>query len=154
MLIWGASCKCPTLTHLPLSYRDINLATSASVGNYAVQLANMEGLEVIATCSPRHADFVRSLGAKHVLNYRDEDIVDKIKGVVPGLKYVFDTIGRETTSATASRALNPSGGSLCTVRPGKANTDGVTAWTKVSDVLVWTAFLKEHRYGTFYWPVC
>lgn len=113
----------------------------------------MDGLEVITTCSPRHADFVRSLGAKHVFDYRDDNVVEKIKGVAPGLKYVFDTIGSETTSPTASRAVNSSGGSLCTVRPGKANTEGVTAWTKVVDVLVWTAFLREHRFGTFYWPV-
>lgn len=126
---------------------------AASVGNYAIQLAALEGLEVLTTCSPRHADFVRSLGASHVFDYRDENVVDKIREAAPGLKYVFDTIGDKTTSATASRAIDQSGGSLCTVRPGKANTEGVTEWTRVSDVLVWTAFLKEHRYGTFYWPV-
>lgn len=113
----------------------------------------MEGLEVITTCNPRHADFVRSLGATHVLDYRDENVVDKIKGVAPNLKYVFDTIGSETTSRTASRAVDSSGGTLCTVRPGKANTEGITAWIRVVDVLVWTAFLKEHRYGSFHWPV-
>ena len=113
----------------------------------------MNGLEVVATGSPQHADFVRSLGAKHVFDYQDENVVDKIKGVAPNLKYVFDTIGNKTTSATASRAITSSGGTLCTVRPGKANTEGVTAWTKVVDVLVWTAFLREHRYGTFHWPV-
>ncbi|KAL2106143.1 hypothetical protein VUR80DRAFT_7219 [Thermomyces stellatus] len=125
---------------------------SSSVGNYAIQLGALEGLEVITTCSPRHAEFVRSLGAKHVFDYRDEKVLDKIKEVAPDLKYVFDTIGGSDTSATASRAINPSGGSLCTVRPGKANTEGVTEQTTVTDVFVWTAFLKEHRYKKFYWP--
>lgn len=126
---------------------------AASVGNYAIQLAALEGLEIITTCSARHADFVQSLGANHVFDYGDEKVVDKIKEAAPHLKYVFDTIGDKSTSATASQALNQSGGHLCTVRPGKSNTEGVTEWTTVSDVLVWTAFLKEHRYGTFYWPV-
>lgn len=108
---------------------------------------------MIATCSPRNADFVRSLGADYVLSYSDETVVDKIKEIAPKLKYVFDTIGKTTTSGTASHAINPAGGTLCTVRPGKTNTEGVTEWTKVVDVLVWTAFHKEHRYGAFYWPV-
>ena len=124
------------------------------MGNYAIQIAALDGLEVITTCSPRHADFVRSLGARHVFDYRDADVVEKIKGAAPNLKYVFDTIGDATTSPTASHAINQTGGTLCTVRPGKANTGGVTEWTRVTDVFVWTAFLKEHRYGSFHWPVC
>jgi NADPH:quinone reductase-like Zn-dependent oxidoreductase len=111
------------------------------------------GFNVVATCSPHHFDRVRSLGANHVFDYRDDAIVDKIKNAAPGLKYVFDTIGREGTSALASQAIDPKGGNLCTVRPGKAHTDDVSKQTKVTDVLVWTAFLRDHRYGSFYWPV-
>ncbi|SPO06398.1 probable zinc-binding oxidoreductase [Cephalotrichum gorgonifer] len=126
---------------------------SSSVGNYATQIATMYGHEVIATCSPRNTDFVRSLGAKHVFDYNDEKVVENIREAAPKLRLVFDTIGGPTSSETASRAIDPEGGALCTVRPGKANTENVTEWTRVTDVLVWTAFLKEHRYGKFYWPV-
>ena len=66
------------------------------------------------------------------------------------MKYVFDTIGNTTSSALASQAVDEKGGVLCTVRPGKANTEGVTKQTKVTDVLVWTAFLKDHQYREFY----
>ncbi|GKT57917.1 zinc-binding oxidoreductase [Colletotrichum tofieldiae] len=124
---------------------------SSSVGLYAIQIAAINGFNVITTCSPRHFDLVKSLGAKHVFNYRDDHVVDCIKQAVPGLKYVFDTIGGNTSSAQASKAIDESGGSLCTVRPGKANTEDVTKQTKVTDVLVWTAFLKDHQYGTFKW---
>lgn len=72
---------------------------------------------------------------------------------MPGLSHVFDTIGASQSSATASQAVGEQGGVLCTVRPGKANTESVTERTKVTDVLVWTAFLKDHRYGDFFWPV-
>jgi NADPH:quinone reductase-like Zn-dependent oxidoreductase len=93
------------------------------------------------------------LGAKHVFDYKDPDVVKKIQAAVPDLGYVFDTIGANTTSVTASRAIRASGGSLCTVRPGKTFTDDVASHVQVTDVLVWTAFFKDHSYGSFKWPV-
>ncbi|KAJ5020007.1 hypothetical protein K4K57_005947 [Colletotrichum sp. SAR 10_99] len=123
---------------------------SSSVGLYAIQIAALHGFKVITTCSPRHFDLVKSLGAKHAFDYHDDDVVESIKQAAPGLKYVFDTIGNKSSSGLASRAIDESGG-LCTVRPGKANTEDVTKQTKVTDVLVWTAFLKDHRYGSFHW---
>ncbi|KZZ99136.1 alcohol dehydrogenase [Moelleriella libera RCEF 2490] len=125
---------------------------SSSVGLYAVQIAAMHGLDVIATCSKKHHDAVRKLGAKHTIDYRDEDVVQQINKAAPELSYVFDTIGNETSSVTASRAIAGKGGKLCTVRPGKAFTEKVTKQTTVTDVLVWTAFFKEHAYGDFKWP--
>ena len=80
--------------------------------------------------------------------------VESIKAAANcSLRYVFDTIGNSSSSGTASQAISEQGGSLCTVRPGKAFTENVTKQTKVTDVLVWTAFLKEHKYKEFYWPV-
>ncbi|KAK9779299.1 hypothetical protein SCAR479_03781 [Seiridium cardinale] len=125
---------------------------SSSVGRFAIQLAALCGLRVITTCSPKHADALKSFGAQHVFDYHDPEVVAKIKKVAPDLKYVFDTIGTKDSSTSASEAIAEPGGTLCTVRPGRANTENVTSRTKVTDVLVWTAFLKEHRYGEFYWP--
>ncbi|KAK1527860.1 hypothetical protein CPAR01_12418 [Colletotrichum paranaense] len=125
---------------------------SSSVGLYAIQIAAMQGLKVITTCSPHHFDWVRSLGAKHVFSYRDDDVIESIKNTTPGLKYVFDTIGNKSSSGQASQAIDESGGRLCTVRPGKANTENVSKQTTVTDVLVWTAFLKDHQYAQFKWP--
>lgn len=126
---------------------------TASVGLYTIQLATIFGIKVVTTCSPKHANLVRSYGAKHVFDYKDPQVVEKIKQAAPGLRYVFDTIGKPNSSATASNALAGKG-SLCTVRPGKANTENVVDGTKITDVLVWTAFLKDHAYGEFKWPVC
>ncbi|KXH34009.1 hypothetical protein CSIM01_02344 [Colletotrichum simmondsii] len=125
---------------------------SSSVGLYAIQIAAMQGLKVVTTCSPRHFDWVKSLGATHVFNYRDDDVIDSIRKTTPGLKYVFDTIGNKSSSGQASQAIDKSGGRLCTVRPGKANTEDVSKQTTVTDVLVWTAFLKDHQYAQFKWP--
>ncbi|KAL5360308.1 hypothetical protein BJX96DRAFT_175169 [Aspergillus floccosus] len=107
---------------------------SSSVGLYTIQLASMYDLDVVTTCSPRHADLVRSYGAKHVFDYKDVDVVEKIKQAAPSLQHIFDTIGNPISSITASHALR-SGGTLCTVRPGKAHTETVAAGTRVTDVL-------------------
>ncbi|KAH2134561.1 hypothetical protein KXV68_009649, partial [Aspergillus fumigatus] len=126
---------------------------SSSVGLYAIQIAKYYGLNVVTTCSPRHHDLVRSLGATHAFDYRDANVVESIMAATDSkLKYVFDTIGNDSSSATSSQAISEQGGVLCTVRPGKAFTENVTKQTKVTDVLVWTAFLKGHKYKDFYWP--
>ncbi|KAI5235698.1 NAD(P)-binding protein [Aureobasidium subglaciale] len=125
---------------------------SSSVGSYAIQLASMYGINIITTCSPRNFDLVKKLGATHVFDYNDSAVVDKIKEVASDLEYTLDTIGSQESSTQASQAIRPEGGVLCTVRPGKANTERVVEGVRVTDVLVWTAFLKDHAYGEFKWP--
>lgn len=125
---------------------------SSSVGQYAIQVAALHGFKIVTTCSERNFDLVKSLGAHHVFDYRNSDVAKQISAVAPDLEYVFDTIGTSESSTLASHAIKENGGRLCTVRPGKANTESVSKQTTVTDVLVWTAFLKDHRYGSFFWP--
>lgn len=125
---------------------------SSSVGLYAIQIAALQGFNIITTCSPRHFDLVKSLGATHAFDYKESDVADKIKEAAPDLKYVFDTIGNETSSVTASKAIDKNGGTLCTTRPTKEHTENVTGQTKVTCVLVWTAFLTDHEYSGIRWP--
>lgn len=126
---------------------------SSSVGLYAIQIARLHNFNIITVCSPKHYDYVKSLGADHVFDYKSDDVIDQVKKVAPRLQYIFDTIGDNKSSATASHTLGEAGGTLCTVRPGKANTEGVSSQAKITDVLVWTAFLKDHQYKDFKWPV-
>lgn len=51
---------------------------STSVGCNAVQLARASGFTVVATAGPKNHDFVRSLGAEAVFDYRDKDVDQKI----------------------------------------------------------------------------
>ncbi|KAH6639473.1 chaperonin 10-like protein [Boeremia exigua] len=125
---------------------------SSSVGLYAIQIARQHNFNIVTVCSPKHHDRVKSLGADHVFDYKSDDVANQIKSVAPNIQYIFDTIGDKSSSATASYALGEEGGTLCTVRPGKANTEDVSSQTKVTDVLVWTAFLKDHQYKDFKWP--
>ncbi|KAF4422199.1 hypothetical protein F53441_14303 [Fusarium austroafricanum] len=127
---------------------------NTTVGYFAIQFAKLFNIEVAITCSPRNFDKLRQAGAAHVFDYNDENVAEKIKTALPTLKHVFDTVGNATSSASASKAISGANGFLCTVRPGKANTEDVPPHIKVTDVFVFTAFPTEHNYrGKAHWPV-
>jgi NADPH:quinone reductase-like Zn-dependent oxidoreductase len=77
-----------------LKRNDVVLIHGASggVGMFAVQLAKIAGAHVIATTSEKNSDFVKSLGADEVIDYKKEDFTKKVKDA----DVVFDTIGGET----------------------------------------------------------
>jgi len=54
---------------------------AGGVGTFAVQLARWRGAYVIATASTANLDFVRSLGANEVLDYRNTRFEDAVKDV-------------------------------------------------------------------------
>jgi NADPH:quinone reductase-like Zn-dependent oxidoreductase len=77
---------------------------SGNVGPFAVQLAKAYGAEVTGACSTAKLDFVRSIGADHVVDYTREDVIAR------GQRFdrVLDV---ETKRSIASwrRALKPGG---------------------------------------------
>lgn len=124
------------------------------MGAYTIQIASLYGFNIVTTCSPRNFDIVKKHGAKHVFDYRDKDVAEKIKKAVPDLAYGFDCIGNETSSVMTGHAIGDKKGVICTVRPGKAFTETIPSNITVTDVLVFTSFLKPHVYvDTYHWPV-
>ena len=76
-------------------------AASGGVGHFAVQLAAYFGAEVTATCSTRNVDFVRSLGARHVIDYTSE----RFEQVASEQDVVIDLIGN-VADDTGTRSLD------------------------------------------------
>jgi NADPH:quinone reductase-like Zn-dependent oxidoreductase len=65
---------------------------AGNVGAYAVQMARNTGCEVIATASTRDLEYVRSLGANVVVDFRHARFEDAAQAV----DVVIDTVGGET----------------------------------------------------------
>jgi len=69
---------------------------AGGVGGFALQVARDAGLSsVIATTSARNADYVRSLGATHVVDYTREDVVARVRDITGGVGVTrgLDTVG-------------------------------------------------------------
>lgn len=65
------------------------VGASGAVGSAAVQLARHFGAEVTGVCSAANAALVRDLGAKHVVDYRAQDIA----GLTQRFDMILDTTG-------------------------------------------------------------
>lgn len=75
--------------HVSLRDKVLIHAGSGGVGSLAVQMAHYLGAYVVATASGRNAEFVRSLGADEVIDYRTQRFEDHVSD----LDVVFDPIG-------------------------------------------------------------
>src|SRR5690348_8391068 len=77
---------------------------SGGVGTFAVQIARTFGAEVIAVCSAKNAELVRSIGADHVVDYASVDFTKL------GERYdvLLDCVANHSLLAYR-RVLNPGG---------------------------------------------
>lgn len=72
---------------------------ATATGILAIQLAKLiYGLNVITTASSKNHEYLKSIGADYVLDYHDEEVVNKIKEIGRGLiKFALDTVANPTT---------------------------------------------------------
>ncbi|WP_309056354.1 NADP-dependent oxidoreductase [Streptomyces sp.] len=87
-------------------------AAAGGVGHLAVQIAKARGAYVIGTASAPKHDFVRSLGADDVVDYRTTDFRDAVQDI----DVVLDPLSGDTRARSLD-VLRP-GGILVSILPG------------------------------------
>ncbi|MFI9464847.1 medium chain dehydrogenase/reductase family protein [Streptomyces xiamenensis] len=123
---------------------------NGGVGTLLVQLARHAGARVIGTCSARHTEAVRALGAEPV-DYRAQDLHERIRALAPhGVQAVFDHVGGP--GIVRSWRLLARGGTL--VAYGSASTrddprNGRATMLLVGRLLLWNALPNDRRAAFF-----
>ena len=82
---------------------------AGGVGHFAVQLAKHAGARVIGTASAANAEFLKSIGADQVIDYKSEKFEELAKNV----DLVLDTIGGDTLAR--SYGVVNKGGTIVTI---------------------------------------
>lgn len=95
---------------------------STSVGSNAIQLAVAAGYDVFTTASPRNFDYVRTLGASQVFDYRSPTVIDD----------VVKALASTTLAGTIAIGTGSSGPCLAIVRATNGRKFIATASTEVS----------------------
>ncbi|OSD08389.1 GroES-like protein [Trametes coccinea BRFM310] len=120
---------------------------SSAVGMFAVQLAHLAGYKVVTTASPRNFDYVKSLGADAVFDYKDPDVVKKIKDATgDSITKAVDAISLKDSQRISAEALAPSGGKVVLVLqpiPDATNRKDV----KFFPTLIYTALGRAFDFG-------
>ena len=70
---------------------------AGGVGSFAIQIAKAAGAYVYTTCGSYDVDFVKSIGADQVIDYRNEDFVNILMQATKGegVDVAFTTVGGE-----------------------------------------------------------
>lgn len=76
------------VAHVHAGQTVLVLGGAGGVGSAAIQIARIQGARVIATTSPRHADYVRSLGADTVIDYTTQHFEEQLRNVDVALNAV------------------------------------------------------------------
>ena len=95
-------------------------AAAGGVGHLAVQIAVARGAEVIGIASAANHDFVRSLGADHVIDYHDGDVAEQLHELhAGGIDAAFDLYGGDGLVALRN-AVRPGGRVASIAQPAPA----------------------------------
>ncbi|KAL8595333.1 hypothetical protein ACOMHN_020086 [Nucella lapillus] len=93
---WTALCTVGELKEKNVAGKRILIqGGSGGMGTFSIQLLKAWGAEVSATCGTDAVDFVRSLGADHVVDYKTCDVRAEL-AKLPPFDFVLDAVGGTT----------------------------------------------------------
>ncbi len=78
---------------------------AGGVGTFAIQMAKLLGVKtIIATASQKNHDYLASLGATHLIDYRNDDVISKVLEIVgeSGVDASLDCVGGDNDILCAS----------------------------------------------------
>ena len=90
-------------------------AAAGAVGSVVVQVAKAKGMTVIASAGgPEKCEFVRSLGADQVIDYKAGPILKSLAAAAPdGIDVYFDNVGGDHLDAAFAIARNNARFAIC-----------------------------------------
>ncbi|KAF5349758.1 hypothetical protein D9758_010197 [Tetrapyrgos nigripes] len=95
---------------------------ASSAGHFTVQLAQLGGMRVIATASPKHFDRLKALGADEVFDYRDPEVSKKIRAYTNGnLEHAVDCIAEGSTPQQVADSMSAEGGTVSSLLRNQSN---------------------------------
>ena len=100
-------------------------AAAGAVGSVVVQIAKAKGMTVIGSAGgPEKCEFVRSLGADHVVDYKAGPILKGLAAAAPdGIDVYFDNVGGDHLDAALAIARNNARFAICGMIEGYNNKE-------------------------------
>jgi NADPH-dependent curcumin reductase CurA len=90
-------------------------AAAGAVGSVVVQVAKAKGMTVIGSAGgPEKCEFVRSLGADHVIDYKAGPVLKSLAAIAPdGIDVYFDNVGGDHLDAAFALARQNARFAIC-----------------------------------------
>ncbi|OGM47369.1 protein TOXD [Aspergillus bombycis] len=130
----------PTRSKIPI----LVYGGSTATGALAIQFAKLSGYEVLTTCSPRHFDRVKNLGADAIFDYNDPTSARAIREQTnDNLTLAFDTVSVESSATYCDHALSTKGGDYSSLLPIKTARDNI----RDRSTMAYTAFGRSFQFG-------
>ncbi|KAL2812766.1 hypothetical protein BJX63DRAFT_421633 [Aspergillus granulosus] len=122
---------------------------STATGSLAIQFAKLSGYTVLTTCSPNNFEFVKSLGADAVFDYKDPNSAAEIRKYTNNnLQLVLDTIAIQSTAAYCDHAISTEGGDYTSLLKVSIERENVND----RFTLGYTAVGEAFDFGPMHWP--
>ncbi|KAI0313386.1 chaperonin 10-like protein [Amylostereum chailletii] len=129
---------------------------ATAVGHHAVQLAKLSGYKVLTTASPANHAALRALGADAVFDYRDPEVVQKIKDAAgtEGVFAALDTAAEAGSTDLTIDAIGAQGGPVIVLLPPSDASKARRADVSVEYTLAYTLLGYGFTYynDTFTYP--